>query len=675
MSGGLLFTALGLFAAGAALDLAMGVGSRVVRAWPYLMGLVGSALLVWVGVRAVTAPPSSVVVTTVLGAGPSELRLDHLAGLFLTLLFSLGAIVSLSMVAWSSQQPLALRRGMAAGHLALLGSVTLIICASDAFLFVFAWEVLTVSFYVLTSVTRGSRAHASAAWATLGMGKVSGAAILFGFLLLAARSGSATMSAWHSVAPGATLDVAWVLAIVGFSAKLGVVPFQVWIPAGYPAAPGPLRASLAGIGANAGVYGLWRVLGIFGRPPDWLVVGVLLAGGVTALLGITFAGVQSSLTRVVSYSSIENAGLITTAFGIAMSGSYLHSTTLEAVGLLAATLQMVTHAIAKTTLFVSLAWMESQAGSDDLDALRGIGRTLPWSGGAFAAGALALAGLPMTVGFVSEWFILEALMQQFRVPGLALRLGLGAAAALVALTVGLASLVFLRVLALSVLGKPKRARLDAREGGVVSKIALAVSGVGCLAIAAITPLEIRFLADGLRPLVPRSAVLAALKSPWVLQPVYAGFSILSPSWLWVVLPAAIVATIVGAFALSRGGYRRRRRVPSWHSATSGVRGATSYTAFAFANPLRHVLKNVLGTRRSVTRDSVPVEGEEHHAPRVEAQTVVVEPLETYVYLPVRSVMIKVSRLARRMQSGRLNAYVAYMLIAVLAAVAIVASMH
>lgn len=670
MSGLLFGLGLGCFLLGGVIDLFVGVGSRHVRPWPYLLGVAGSACLFALGVHATTSPAASVNLTHLFGVGHGTLRVDQLAGFFLTLLFGIAVAVSACYVTWVRSEDRPQHRGIASGYLLLLASVAVVVCAGDAFLFLFAWELLTLSFYMLTSVTRLSPRQTSAAWSTVGMGKVSGAALLFGFLLLAGHTGNLTISSWHAVAPGALLDVAWVLVVVGFGAKLGLVPFQVWIPTGYTAAPAPARAAMAGIASNVGVYGLWRFLGVLGRPPVWLVIIVLLLGGVTALLGITFAGVQSSLTRLVAYSSIENAGLIVTAFGVALTGDVIHSSTLVAVGLLAATLQTVSHALAKSALFVSVANVEASEGSDDLDALRGVGRRMRWSGLTFAAGALTLAGLPPTIGFISEWFILEALMQQFRVPGLALRLGLAGAAALVALTTGLAALVFLRILGLTFLGKPALEPVRRREVGLGNKIGMAILAVGCLALAAASPLEVRYIADGLGPVVPRLITMQALKSPWVLQPVFSGFSILSPSWLWVILPSAILAVFLATMALSRGRFLRIRRVPAWHSATSGVEGPAEYSAFGFANPLRHVLANVLGTRRTVEAewtDTAAAVLTTH----VEVHSSVIEPFETYFYRPLRSGVLKVSKLARRLQSGRLNAYVAYMLLALLAALAIV----
>jgi formate hydrogenlyase subunit 3/multisubunit Na+/H+ antiporter MnhD subunit len=291
-----------------------------------------------------------------------------------------------------------------------------------------------VAFYILAGIRRADKANARASWAVLGMGKVSGAALLFAFLLLAGRSGSLTLAAWSHVPAGALHDTAFALLVVGFGAKVGLLPFQVWLPVGYPAAPGPTRAAMAGLATNVGFYGLWRFLGILGRPPLWLVVTVLVLGGVTALVGIAFAAVQASLSRAIAYSSVENAGLIVVGYGVALAGAATGRPELLAVGLLAASLQVLAHAVAKSGLFASAAFITADQGSDDLEKLRGAGRRTPVSGTSFALGSLTLAGLPPTIGFVSEWFLLEALLQQFRLQALALRFAMAVAGALVALT-------------------------------------------------------------------------------------------------------------------------------------------------------------------------------------------------------------------------------------------------
>jgi len=142
-------------------------------------------------------------------------------------------------------------------------------------------------------------------------------------------------------------------------------------------------------------------------------------GGATALLGIVFAAVQADVRRAIAYSSAENGGIIMVGYGVALAGAYVGNSSLVAVGLLAASLQVLTHAVAKTGLFLSAANFEKSTGTNALDGLSGMGRSQPWGAASFAASALALSGLPPTIGFVSEWFTFEALMQQFRLHPLA----------------------------------------------------------------------------------------------------------------------------------------------------------------------------------------------------------------------------------------------------------------
>jgi NADH:ubiquinone oxidoreductase subunit 5 (subunit L)/multisubunit Na+/H+ antiporter MnhA subunit len=379
--------------------------------------------------------------------------------------------------------------------------------------------------------------------------------------------------------------------------------------------------------------------------------------------------VASRLSRVIAYSSVENSGLIITGFGVAVTGAAAGSEGLVAAGLLAATLQMIMHAAAKSLLFVSAAGLESAAGSDDLERLRGAGRRAPWSGLGLAIGSVTLAGLPPTAGFVSEWSILESLMQQFRALPLGGRLTLALAGAAVALTAGFAGVTFVRLVGMVVLG-PGGSSARGRDYGWAGRTGVVVLAVCPLALAAVTPLEIRVIASGLSPVVPPGLTMGALKSPWVLQPVFAGFSILSPSWLWIEIPLMLVAVLVFALALSGRRMLRVRRVPAWRSATIGVEGADSYTAFGYANPTRRVLASVLHTRSEV--EEVTPAAEE--VPHLRYASDVVEVVETWMYRPAARLFNRVVAALKTLQSGRLDTYLLYMLIALVAVVAVVLAM-
>ena len=656
---------------------------------PYVLGAAGAACLAAVGGAALTGQTVRLSVAGWLAAPAgtsrgSGLAVDRLSGLFLVTALGAAVPVSIAFASWAAgpgsagPEPAATRM-LAQGYALALGATAVIMTAQDAFTALFGWEALTAAFYLLAGARRGGPDRVGAARITVAFGKASGAALLVGLLLLAARSHSIMLASFTHVPGGAARTAALLMLLAGFAIKAGVVPFQVWMPRGYPAAPPPARAVMAGVCVNVGFYGMWRTLALLGHPPGWLAGILLILGGLSALLGIAHAAVQNRLSRVIAYSSVENTGLIITGFGVALTGAAAGNQRLVAVGLLAATLQMVTHTAAKSLLFSSAAGLEAAAGSDDLEVLRGLGRRAPWSGAGLAVGSLTLAGLPPTAGFVSEWFLLESLMQQVRVTSLGGRLTLALAGAAVALPAGFAGVTFVRLVGMVVLGPagPDRSR---REYGWAGRGAVALLAASPLVIAALTPLEIRVIAAGLSPVVPGGVTIGALKSPWVLQPVFAGFSILSPSWLWIEMPAMLALVILLTFAASGRRLLQVRRVPAWRSATIGVDGADSYTPFGYANPTRRVLASVLHTRIGVEElapgQSGAGEGcDQERVPHLRYTSDVVEVVESWLYRPVARLFAAAVVTAKRAQSGRLDAYLLYMLIALVAVVATVAALR
>jgi hydrogenase-4 component B len=679
------------------------------RAGPlYLLGAAGSGCLAVTGGFALTGRLVTLGIGGWLGdpiggQPTAGLAADPLSGLFLAIAFGAALPVSVAFASWARRQGARPGR-LGASYALALGAVAVIVTARDAFTALFGWETLTVAFYLLAGAERTRRDRADAAQITFAFGKVSGAALLFGLLLLATRSHSILLASFAHVPGGAARTTAQVLLLAGFAVKAGLVPFQVWMPRGYSAAPGPARAIMAGVCVNVAFYGMWRTLALLGRTPGWLVGAVLLLGAVTALLGIAHAAVQNRLSRVIAYSSIENTGLIVVGFGVALTGTAVGNRLLVATGMLAATLQVIAHTAAKSLLFTSAAGLEAGAGEDDLEQLRARARRTPWSGFGLAVGSVTLAGLPPTVGFVSEWFLLESLMQQFRVPGLGYRLVLALAGAAVALTVGFAGVTFVRLVGLCCLGGSDPPQTPPAPGGThppgpplgethppgppLGRAAVVVLSACCLAISAVTPLEIRVIAAGLSPVVPAGLVMGALKSPWILQPVFAGFSILSPSWLWVEMPLMLLLTVLFAWAVSGRRLLRVRRVPAWHSATIGVDGLDSYTAFGYANPTRRVLAGVLHTRAEVQEvmleDEDRDEGsgppdrdddaEREQAAHLRYASDVVEVVEAYLYRPALAAFMVIVTAAKRLQSGRLDAYLLYMLIALIAVIAVVTAL-
>lgn len=659
---------------------------RLLEQTTWLLATAGCVLLVVAGSAGLAGYREQLGFGSIPGMGSIGLRLDPLSGLFLVITFGAGALVMLAALA-RPVQVRDVRRRLPVAAVFVAAAAAVVILAGDLFLLLAGWEALGFAFYLAVGYDRHREARGRASLLAAGFSKVSGGLLLAGGGLLAVHAGSITLSAWGAN-PGLATTAGYMLLIAGFGVKVGLVPAHVWLPPAYTAAPGPVRALLAGAAVNVGFYGLWRTLAVLGPPPVWLACAVLLVAGLSALLGISHAAVHADLRGLVAWSSVENAGIITAGYGVALVGAIAHSTPLMAVGLLAGTMQVITHAAAKSLLFVSTSAVEDECGTTDLDRLRGIARRLPVTGAGMTVGALTLAGMPLTAGFASEWMTLEALMQQFRVDELPLQLCMAIAGIFVALTIGVSGVAFVRLIGLTVFTRNGDTvssvrdvgRRRAGERSWAHRTATIVLSALCLGVAMFAPFTITVIAAGLAPIVG-DATRGALAGNWILQPVFPGFSALSPTLLWIVIPAYAVITVLLAVAFSGRRFWQVRRTDPWRSAGVGVPGRAGYTSYAYANPIRRVLAGLLGTRREVRprTEAVTTDGGEDapvisHTTPLDYRVDVTDVFQRYLYRPLLPATRAVVAAARRLQSGRLDAYMAYMLVALLAVIAVVVAL-
>ncbi|MFC4242892.1 proton-conducting transporter membrane subunit [Gryllotalpicola reticulitermitis] len=675
----LVLTAAGLFALAAVVGWFAGVprrrlGTRILGQASWVLSIAGILLVLIAGSRLLDG---RAVTSGVAGDAFTEsaVHVDRLSALFLLIAFG----VALPAVISATASRAAHRARLSAGVAVVLLATLVVITGGNLFTLLLGWEGLGFAFYLVVGYDRRRPGRARAAVLAAAFSSFSGAAVLLAGSLLYAYSHTLDLTGIADGAPRLVRDTAYVLFILGFAIKVGLMPVHLWLPPSYAAAPGPARAILAGSAVNVGFYGLWRTLHILGAPPAWLACVVLIVAGLTALLGISHAAVHADLAYLISWSSVENAGVILTGYGVALVGAITGQHAFLAAGLLAATAQVIAHALGKSLLFVAAAGIEDAYETTDLDRLRATAHNLPFSATGLVIGALTLAGIPLTAGFASEWLTLEALMQQFRIQSLPLDLSLAVAGVLVALTVGVASVAFVRLIALTAFGRrstPLRPERRRYERAWTHRLGIVLLVIGCLGTAAFAPLELRTIAAGLTQITDGTAS-TAVTGRWILQPVYSGFSALSPSWLWIVIPGYVLLIALLSWAISGRRLLRVRRVPPWTSASPGVAHGRGYTSFAFANPMRKVLAAILLTRGELRREEAQTGGrvgDEDRGPgavQLGYTVDVVDIIERYLYRPLIPAARRIVHAAQRLQSGRLDAYMAYMLIAVLAILAVV----
>ena len=192
---------------------------------------------------------------------------------------------------------------------------------------------------------------------------------------------------------------------------------------------------------------------------------MLALGALSAVGGVTYALFQHDLKRLLALHSIENVGIIVLGLGACLLLRARGADQWAAFALGAALLHTLNHAVFKALLFLGAGSFERAVGSLELDRLGGLLRRMPWTGGAFLVGAMAIAGLPPLNGFASEWLTLQALLHVPAYGGIGD--GLAGALALAALgtTAALAVLCFVKVVGLVLLGRraAKRWRRPSRR--------------------------------------------------------------------------------------------------------------------------------------------------------------------------------------------------------------------
>src|ERR1035438_4591325 len=439
-----------------------------------LGALCGLALAV-VAAISLTAPSEQAVLPIGLPDLPMHVRRDALTSLFLFLLGITSAGISVFAAGY-------FRRGQGTppGLLCLqyhlfLASMGVVLLADDAYAFMVAWETMALSSYFLVTTQHGIPEIRRAGFLYLLMAHLGAIAVLLSFGVMQGGSWQFTFDAMR----GAHLDPAWssvafLLALLGFGAKAGIVPLHIWLPEAHPAAPSPVSALMSGVMLKMAVYGMLRVsFDLLGGLAWWWGLVPISLGMFSALYGIVFAAAQTDMNRLLAYSSIENLGILFTAIGLALVFHGVGMPTLAALALLAVLYHAVNHAFMKSLLFLGTGSVHHATGERNLGRLGGLIHRMPWVAWLTLIGALAIAGLPPLNGFVSEWLLLQSFLFADTVPRAFVNMVLPIGAAVLALCVSLSGYVMVKFFGVIFLGQPREVALqNAHDAGLLEKLGL-----------------------------------------------------------------------------------------------------------------------------------------------------------------------------------------------------------
>src|SRR5262249_9358993 len=288
----------------------------------------------------------------------------------------------------------------------LTAGMALLVIARNSILFLFGWEIMALSAFFLVTTEDNDTEVRAAGWVYLVATHVATLCLfaLFALLRMAGGSFALTPLAEGSVTPALATAI-FVLALVGFGLKAGIMPLHIWLPGAHAAAPSHVSAIMSGVLIKMGIYGLVRVTSLLPTPPLEWGTTVLVLGAVSGVLGVAFAIGQHDLKRLLAYHSIENIGIIAMGLGLAMIGRTLSRPDWVLLGLAGVLLHVWNPALFKALLFLSAGSVIHATHSREIDRLGGLAKTMPWTALSFLVGAMAICGLPPLNGFVSEFLI------------------------------------------------------------------------------------------------------------------------------------------------------------------------------------------------------------------------------------------------------------------------------
>ena len=359
-----------------------------------------------------------------------EFRVDALNIFILLVIAMVSAVVTFyaRLSIGSSIPPERIRFFYAAWLLFITGLLG-VTMTGDVFNVYVLIEISALASYTLVAMGRyQSRKALSGSINYLVLGTIGASFFLIGVGYLYSVTGTLNMAdladRLEPLHDNRAVITAFAFLLVGLSVKMALFPLHGWLPDAHGYAPPIVSALLSGVAIKVGAYVMIRlifsVLGVefsFVKLPTGPVLWVLAS--LAILVGSYTAIQQTSLKRLLAYSSVAQIGYIALGFSLAnengLTGSLIH---------------IFNHALMKSGLFLVAGIISYRLGEADLNRLAGLGRKMPFTMAALTAGGLGLIGVPLTSGFISKWYLVAGAIDRGLIP-LAVVILLGSILALI----------------------------------------------------------------------------------------------------------------------------------------------------------------------------------------------------------------------------------------------------
>ena len=528
--------------------------------------------------------------------GISFFRLDPLAAFF-ALIISIGALLA----AVYSHGYMKMYSGDTAelsSYYFFLGlmssSMLLVVMVQNALLFLIVWEMMSLASFFLVNFEHKKEEVRKASIYYLVAMQIGAAFLIAAFSWSSAITGSLDFNSFKSVVcnSSTTSIFIFILFFLGFGTKAGFVPLHTWLPKAHPAAPTGVSALMSGVMIKMGVYGILRILLLVGIPDYRLAYGVIIIATVTGIYGVVNAIAQHDLKKLLAYHSIENIGIIGMGIGIGMLGLVYNNMFIAALGFLGALLHTFNHFTFKSVLFYGAGIVYSQTHTRDIDRLGGLSKFLPITSILFLIASLAISGLPILNGFISEFVIFLGLAKSFSINNIAINIAALMGLSGLALIGAMALLCFTKVYGICFLGTPRSEFHSTPEEKEYSLLLpMAFLALTMILIGVFPILAINLLSSVVGQFLPDASNIAMPEIISLMTTISTSIS--------------VFIIFIGSFFAIRTFLLRKRSVQVFKTWDCGYQNESSrmqYTASSFAQPFLQLTAELVPQKVQVHKE-------------------------------------------------------------------------
>ncbi|MCL4428979.1 MAG: hypothetical protein M1276_08355 [Deltaproteobacteria bacterium] len=560
----------------------------------------------------------------------------------------------------------------------MLISVYFVLVSFNGFMFLIFWEIMAVSSYFLVMTKHYIKGTKKAAFLMAVIMEIGAMFIIAGLIILYLHAGSFNLELLKDlIIPAYVKEIVFLLFLFGFGAKMGIVPLHIWLPEAHPASPSGVSGVLSGVLTSCGVYGVIR-FGLYVLHPlnTALMLGsvILVIAALTMFFGVLYMSQTHDIKVLLSYSTVDNMGLILTGIGASLYYNYFGLSGLSALALVASLYVLINHAFFKSLLFLGSGNIEYETGSHDIDKFGGILKGMPLTGGLVFIGILSAAGIPPLNGFVSEWLNLEVVFLGFHISSVLPRILIFTVGAIMALSMAVAVSTYVKLYGLTFLGMPKsKEAKKAKEVPFSMNIALLIPALISISLAGFMYLYIPILSKVSQSIYHINIGSKILKN-YIFIPYYSSFSASSPVYLFFVF----IAFILILYILYKVIIKPKKRFVdyAWTGGENLINGHTQVSVLGFSNALRIMFNLVYKKRNRLEvqnlehpyelKNPFPYSSFYHNSSGYGSY--IFPLIEYYLYLPLIKLFEKISSVTTElMQNGSLNLYIFYIFFVFIAA--------